>query len=346
MARTNQTLEVYMHSIVRRWIREALDGGDDLIVVSPYLTSQTAELILLQQRSRANTGPTVMTTLTTEVFATGASHLPTLRRLLNGGCRLYHVDELHAKIVLTPGFVSIGSQNLTQRGVRNKEATTAITDPRAITAVQRCIERWLSVARPIDLKMVDLMERHVKPLCKRMSQLQTDFDNSDVQIAAAMLRPKVDAALSQHTWLSRQEPINCELAKDFIRATAWWLLHPSGPVRAPGHAENIYRSPTHGWSLDFGSNTFLVGKALERCRGRIHGFLERIKNGDLPNRSEVERSLRVAIADSVANIKGDEYYQYPTRDNDLVFGVQSIDLTDAVRFVIDRSGIAELLDLR
>ena len=161
---------------------------------------------------------------------------------------------------------------------------------------------------------------------------------------AATLRPKVDTALRKRKLLSRQETIPRELAEDFIRATAWWLTHSSGsPVRAPRHADRLYLSPRHGWMVEFGANSFLVGRALERCRERTRGFFERIKNGDLPRRSEVECALQAAVAGSVANHMGEEYSRYPDNGRDLVFGAQSIDMADAVQFVIEITGIAEFL---
>jgi hypothetical protein len=134
------------------------------------------------------------------------------------------------------------------------------------------------------------------------------------------------------------------LAESFVRSTAWWLTHSSGaPVRAPGHADRIYLSSRHGWSVDFGANTFLVGKALERARDRITEILDDILRGDIPKRSEVEQSLRKAVAGSVSNFSGDEYLRYPDDGRDLVFGAQSIDLSDAAKFLINSSGLSEFI---
>ena len=45
----------------------------------------------------------------------------------------------------------------------------------------------------------------------------------------------------------------------------------------------------------------------------------------------------------MANHEGDEYGRYPDNGRDLIFGAQSIDLSDAVKFVINNSGIAEFV---
>ncbi len=92
-------------------------------------------------------------------------------------------------------------------------------------------------------------------------------------------------------WIKRNETIPLEVAESFVRSTAWWIGHPSGPVRAPNHAGRIYKSH-HGWAIKFGANTFLVGKAIERCRNKINDFFELAAMGQLPTKSEVKNSLK------------------------------------------------------
>jgi hypothetical protein len=144
-------------------------------------------------------------------------------------------------------------------------------------------------------------------------------------------------------WIKRNETIPLEVARSFIRSTAWWIGHPSGPVHAPKHADRIYKSH-HGWAIDFGANTFLVGKAIERCRNKINDFFDLAAKGQLPTRSEVNTALKHQVSGAVANIDGYEYSgYYPIDSRDLVFGTQSIDVEDAAKFMIRESGIEELL---
>lgn len=50
----------------------------------------------------------------------------------------------------------------------------------------------------------------------------------------------IKAIRKKTPWLKREETIPLEVARRFLRATAWWLTHSSGsPVRAPGHADRI-----------------------------------------------------------------------------------------------------------
>jgi len=95
-----------------------------------------------------------------------------------------------------------------------------------------------------------------------------------------------------------------KMAERFIRASAWWLTHSSyRPVRAPRHAEHLYMSH-HGWAVDFGANTFLVGKAIERCRVILDRCRDEAATGQVLLRADVEAKLKKAISGAVANSNG------------------------------------------
>src|SRR5260221_6363702 len=132
-----------------------------------------------------------------------------------------------------------------------------------------------------------------------------------------------------------------EMAKRFIRASAWWLTHSSyRPVRAPGHAERVYMSH-NGWAVDFGANAFLVGKAIERCRTILEQCHDEAATGQVLSRSVVEARLKKAISGAVANSTGDEYHgYYPITNDDLLkFGAQGIGVDDGASFMIDEADL-------
>lgn len=146
------------------------------------------------------------------------------------------------------------------------------------------------------------------------------------------------------SWLKREESIPLYVAELFIEDTAWWLTHSSGfPVRAPGHAERIYKS-SHGWTIDFGANSFLVGKAIERCKDAINDILRDASHGKIPLKSEVTPLLKLMICGSVATKDGYEYVGfYPLEKDKLVFGAQAIDVMDGINFILNHTGVMELL---
>lgn len=146
------------------------------------------------------------------------------------------------------------------------------------------------------------------------------------------------------SWLRREETIPKDLAKRFVAESAWWLTHSSGmAVRAPGHADRIYLSEHHGWAVEFGANTFLVGKAIERCRNALNDFFDEAAKGKLLKAAEVLRVLRQHISGAVANYNADEYDgYYPISDDLLVFGAQAIDVDDGATFILKEADASAL----
>ncbi len=154
----------------------------------------------------------------------------------------------------------------------------------------------------------------------------------------------VNSIKRTNPWIERPETIPEDIAEGFLRKSCWWLTHSSGsPVRAPGHADRLYRDDRHGWAVAFGANTFLVGKAIERSAKKLKEFLDAAATGGRPSTEELKRNLRSAIAGAVANFDGNEYAgYYPITGNELTFGAQAIDLNDAVSYLLTKVDVERL----
>jgi hypothetical protein len=130
-----------------------------------------------------------------------------------------------------------------------------------------------------------------------------------------------------------------QVAIRFVRASAWWLTHARKPVRAPGHADRLQMSQ-HGWAVEFGANSFLVGKAIERGNEFLNRCREEASTGQIISRADVEAKLKRIISGCVANSNGDEYGgHYPIRNETLEFGAQGIGVDDGADFLIQESNV-------
>jgi hypothetical protein len=148
------------------------------------------------------------------------------------------------------------------------------------------------------------------------------------------------------TWIDRKETIPVEIARGFIEHSALWLTHPSGyPVRARRHASRIYNS-RHGWAVDFGANSFLVGKAIERCAKEINEFFKESESGKLLNifdLKDLKEKLHKHISGAVSNNDGYEYNgYYPIADGQLVFGAQAINVRDGANYLVNKLELNKL----
>ena len=121
-------------------------------------------------------------------------------------------------------------------------------------------------------------------------------------------------------------------AVHFIEKSAWWLTHPSGPVREPGYANRI-EGPETALSLKYGANTFKITQALLKCIKIIRKFLKKnLANPQLSEESleNLKNSLVVAISGSVTRFDGSSYNQYRIKGDEMVFGAHAINVKEFI----------------
>ena len=151
--------------------------------------------------------------------------------------------------------------------------------------------------------------------------------------------------------LGKEGKVPLRIAQQFIKKSTWWLGHSSGqPIPAPGHYRRIQGSEDD-WYIEFGNNSFLVGRAIWRCRNALEIFIDRTINGDIVSRSELVEQLVRHVRGAVATGAGYEYQgYYPLGDkegsyeNDMVFGTTSIDTSKFVSFLFEIVPVKALWD--
>lgn len=342
-------IDVYMRSIVRRWKKEC-SAANNVIIVSPYITSNTAEIVT---KNLEHKNCEIYTLFDSMVFINLSSSIQTLIRLKNMGFKIYSIPNLHAKIILTSNnVVTIGSQNLTNKGNTNIESTIVTNDPNVIKKVKERISELSKIRTEISLEMLEEMYQLIKPLLQEYKKLETESKSIDqiihqkAKLQKAELEKICDDIKNTHSWLNDNITIPKDLAIEFIIATVWWHTHRNGePYRAPKFATNVYKNLQHGWSVDFGANTFLISKALHRSRIEINKFIEKTLNHESYSEKDLLKNLELHIRGAVANHNGYEYSgYYPLSGRDMMFGAHSIDVKDGIKFILGKSGLNTLLD--
>ena len=259
-------------------------------------------------------------------------------------------------MLLIPGsFASIGSQNLTKNGTRNKEASIAIFNPKEVTKIERRLEKWLEQRRYITKSMIDSLECRLLALKKKYNLLRKEANQLENEIWTEEAKrieeeriarerekariqkeqkeefkwkEKVNSIRNKVKQLSEHEEIELSLAKDFIKKSAYWVNHPkTGEIeQASGHSSNIFGNKRN-WRIEFGSNTFLVGHAICRCQQTLLDFLKvieykKIKLSD-DQKNKLRDRLEMNVCGAVANYQGYEYDYYPVDGNYMKFGTQA-----------------------
>lgn len=356
-------MDIYLKNISRRWKKEC-EQAKKVIVLSPYINSPTANSVLSNSKSNSYE---IYTLFEPELFINKSSSLDTLIKLAKSGCEIYHLDNLHSKIVLIPNkFASIGSQNLTSRGTRNLESTVAITDAKAITKIETEVSEWLCERRYISLDMMTDLKSKIKHLIEKYEEIQRESMQIDFEIKLnefhrymdkkeVILRNTADIENRKAQvkrinesapWLIPNSMVTFQDARNFVSKITWWNTHSSGkPVLAKGFARKVEQT-AEGLALKFGANYFLVGVALQRSKKLLNSSLSDYIRGQHISYDQLKEKIIYILRTSVANSQFHHYKKmYPIKDGQMMFGAQSIDVLRASDYIIDKARLRSIISI-
>ncbi len=197
--------------LLRAWKDAADNSSQPILIFSPYLTSTVASTILASRPPAE-----VHTRFEVELFASGSSSLSTLRSLIDAGHALFHVPDLHAKVFLDrQGFVTVGSQNLTHRGSRNREVTALFNGADAADAVAELVDPWLADRSSITGQMIDEMERLIGPTTQLFAAAKASAQALQDTLDATVARWEAERAAKE---LALREAIRRAFEDQRLRA--------------------------------------------------------------------------------------------------------------------------------
>lgn len=128
------------------WLHDALAHLDgDLLLTSPYLTTEVCQMIATSVRA-SNRRAVVVTCLDASAVAGGYLMVQGLKKLLDAGIEIRHVERLHAKCFIVGSRAMLGSANLTGAGLgssANSNRELGVTLDDALREKARTeINRW------------------------------------------------------------------------------------------------------------------------------------------------------------------------------------------------------------
>ncbi|HKO92829.1 MAG TPA: hypothetical protein VJU61_16855 [Polyangiaceae bacterium] len=179
-----RAMEVVAGSAHSHWVRAIDADPDGVRLVSPYVTWPS----LMALAARAVPPIKLYTTFRPDVFASGSSSLEALLQCVKAGHRIFHVDDLHAKLVLTNASASVGSQNLTARGQRTREVSVLFWEGRALRALRQQIQPWLVSAREIRQHEIEGLLRELPALQRAFRRYQRELGKSAARAEEAARR--------------------------------------------------------------------------------------------------------------------------------------------------------------
>lgn len=170
----------FARDVYSRWKRLVASAQDSITIYSPYFDSLVPSLL----KANKNIDPdkiNIITDFTAESLLEFPKQLRTIKKMIAEGLSVLTLRGLHAKILLIDDkYVSIGSQNFTCQGRRNKEASAAPSVPMEGTRFIATLLDWRKRAEHVDEAFVDLLLSQLKHRIKQHKELhekaQTEFD--------------------------------------------------------------------------------------------------------------------------------------------------------------------------
>ena len=339
---------IYCSNVAGQWIGSFAHCYDHARVFSPYITSSLAERALKGSTPR---WIEVYTRFEIEAFAAGASSLSTLRMLKKKGYPLFHVPRLHAKVFDHPrDFATVGSQNLTQRGTRNREATILIRDPELLAQLRRQLARWALAGQPITMQMIRDAEAAIVLLRKEFQNLQRSCRKIEQRVFSAqsarddrrsLVNEQRETELrayqqERQTRLDRMGD-GTSVPYDFCRQVAWnateWLRQ--GTFVRPRRLADHLRKGLYGWELPLGENRFAVELAVLMCRAKLTEIFSPETPRSFSLTPDETTNLQGMVPYSVIG-HGDKRYKngYKVDDGRMRFGTHRVNLANTVAAIL------------
>jgi hypothetical protein len=284
-----------------------------------------------------------------ENFVSGASSVKTCRRLIERDYKLFHVDDLHAKLVIVSGScATLGSQNLTTAGTKRLEASVVLTSADDVLALERAVQYWVKNRRPIDLDEIAEIERHIPNLTRRARELREETSAASETVKNTRQQREFlkreknerERLASERNKLREQRQrdlilrglkavqsltplgeVPYALATHFVRESVWKRRDRSGnPHPSPGYVDYVV-GPEGDWRLDIsrgGGNKFLIARAIRRCISVAGKFLEDFRDKKPVTYDAMRVRLWEEIHRSVANTADQEYQGRYSKDDDWI----------------------------
>jgi len=353
-----EDIELYFKSIAKRW-NSTLTGVASARIFSPYITSTTAVFVT---RDICPDSCQIYTLFSAVLFIRQSSSIDTLIKLKKKGIHLYSLPELHAKVVHVPSkFVSVGSQNLTLRGTKSKEASVVSTNPKIVDKAGVMLNKWAESAFEITLDMLLEMKAEIMPYLPKYKALVEEAITIDAliieseqkrienrkhsrELEGIKFRKEYNLQLrfcrDRIQAISPSGQIPQQLASELVRSCAWWKHPKADWVRSRGDAKHM-NVGGYGHYIHKG-NSFEISLAVGRCVALFKELLDLFEKGQEYSLEKLKKRIKDQARSSVSNSQGNLYKSFSLENNDMLFGNHSINLNDFTKFMMSKSGFGNI----
>lgn len=201
MSTTNYSLSLknfYPTDLFYKWKKLIEKADKSVRIFTPYLDS-TVNKLLKSVSNKVEID--IITSLEGHNLFQKDYQINALIEALNNGVAIHNLEGLHAKIlIIDHKYISLGSQNFTNRGRKNKEAGFISNATFEGTNFLNVLEEWFYESKNVSIELLESLKEHVDENEDEILALKDKFENEIDEILTNYYRKieKNNSVYSSH----------------------------------------------------------------------------------------------------------------------------------------------------
>ncbi|MBK8080627.1 MAG: hypothetical protein IPK25_10290 [Saprospiraceae bacterium] len=144
------------------WLQRCKEAEKSIRILSPYVDNTVKDLLSSKQIN-INIEKSIFTRIDSDTIFEKPYQIRALINCKKIGIKIFHIKELHAKaLIIDNQYISIGSQNFTSAGRKNKETSMMSTWNFSSSKYLETINSWIENAEEIDIEYLLTLESKLK----------------------------------------------------------------------------------------------------------------------------------------------------------------------------------------
>lgn len=194
------TTDFHASDLFEKW-KSLVKGAEYSIeLFTPYL-DYTINTLLEDIPERISV--TIITALEGDSLFQRGYQLKSLKDAINNGIAVKNLNGLHAKIlVVDNAFISLGSQNFTNRGRKNKEAgmisEASFKDSKLIAT----LNDWIEESKNVSVELIDELLIYIEENEEEISKIKKKFDQNIEKIISDFNQKELENQIATSSYFN------------------------------------------------------------------------------------------------------------------------------------------------
>lgn len=210
------------------WSKYCKYAKKSIDVISPYVDN-TVKNLLSSKHIDTQISKKIYTRIDSDTIFDKPYQIRALINSIKHGISIYQIDQLHSKaLIIDNEFISVGSQNFTAKGRKNKETSMMSNWSFNSTKYLETLNNWMEEAEEIDIEFLLMLESKLKKLRPKIKLLRKEHRTIFEELVSKDSERKRQELLRNILILKSLS--NTSFASEFIYLTKTYIDNWENPI--------------------------------------------------------------------------------------------------------------------